>query len=261
MPATADAIPAAAVGGGPSAARVLSTAAAAPRKRFLTTVNGVAPWGLGSDVLDEWLKIQLEATWSTIDWSKLLDALRGLEGIDLLTRCEPIARPPWVKLRKGRNNEPLTKQGVKMGQLGNLGMLLNKHGIGFYSVLLQSCDRLSPLTDLVWRKKLGEGGFGQVYLAKNKHRSSSTFGALSAVKLIKCEDESKLHKASKEMQHHQKAAVASEFVVNILTWGQIPDEFLFIEMEFCAGGDARKLLLDASVDPPRKHGMADGVLR
>jgi len=109
------------------------------------------------------------------------------------------------------------------------------------------------LMDLVWIKKLGEGGFGQVHLVKNKNNNTRT-----ALKLIKVEDDEKLPRAIKEMQHHQKAATASEFVVNICTWGQVSDDFLYVELEFCAGGDIRKILDSAN---PSHSGMADTDLR
>ena len=182
-----------------------------------------------------------------------MEALRGVDGVGLLTICEPIASPPWVRLTKGADGKKLTKQGVSTGQVGKLNVLLNKHGLGYYSVLFQSCDRLSPLMDLEWIEKLGEGSFGQVHRVKNKYRN-----AHSAVKLIKVDDEEKLANASKEMQHHQKAAEASEFVVKLFKWGQIADDFLFIELELCTGGDIRKTL--NSTEPPRS-GMADTDLR
>jgi serine/threonine protein kinase len=170
-----------------------------------------------------------------------------------LILSEKTAKPPWVKLIVGRDGNRLTKQGAKSGQVANLNKLLNKFGVGYYSLFFQSCDRLSPLMDLVWIAKLGEGAFGQVHLVRNKHRNIRT-----ALKLIKVEDDEVLKGASKEMQHHQKAAEASDFVVNVCTWGQVSDDFLFVELEFCAGGDIRKTL-DAA-EPPRS-GMADSALR
>ena len=231
---------------------------ASRRKIFRSAVGGIAPWGLGDDDTIAWLESELQRGWSSSDWTAPLKALRGLDGAGLVELCEPKASPPWVKLTKGVDGTRLTKQGAKAGQVGNLNALLNKHGIGYYALLYESCDRRCPLMDLIWSGKLGEGAFGQVHRVKNKYRSSAERDVLSAVKLIKVDDEAKLDSASNEMKHQMRAAASTEFVVDVRNWGQIGDEYLFIEMELCAGGDVRKLL-DAS-DPPRS-GIADGALR
>ena len=51
-----------------------------------------------------------------------------------------------------------------------------------------------------------------------------------------------LAKTAREMEHHQRVADSSEFIVSLLTWGQIGDEYFFVSMELCAGGDVAKLL-------------------
>merc|ERR1719453_2787481 len=97
--------------------------------------------------------------------------------------------------------------------------------------MFRVCDRNSPLTDLVWKKKLGQGAFGQVHLVENRHNNDR-----QAVKLVRVL-EGKMQFAVQEMHHQSRASKASEFVVNMFTWGQISDEFLFMIMEFYGGGD------------------------
>ena len=124
--------------------------------------------------------------------------------------------------------------------------------------------------DYEWLEKIGEGGFGQVHKVRNKHRaggrvssrSNSSVGSgvsgdeFVAIKLIRVEDDAKMDSASKEMAYHQRAAASSEFVVEIWTWGQIEQEFLYVAMEFCAGGDIGKLLGKTA-----GQGMTDTALR
>jgi hypothetical protein len=229
----------------------------ARRKRiFLTAVGDVKPWGIDDpDEFIGWLKSELELDWPSNDWTPLLDALRGLDGVSLITLCEEVDTPPWFRPRRGRDGRPLRNHGVKLGSVQKLNNLLNLYGIGFYAPLFQSCDRTSSRADFIWVQKIGEGRFGQVHLVENKHRK----GERSAFKLIKVENEEQLEMASQEMAHHQLASASSEFVVKVSSWGgQVADEFLFLSMEFCSGGDVRKLL-NAS-DPPRS-GLADNSLR
>ena len=114
---------------------------------------------------------------------------------------------------------------------------------------------MTELMYLAWIKKLGEGAFGQVHLVKNKNS-----GDLSALKLIKVSQESELKSASSEMAHHQRAAASSEYVVNVHAWSQVGDDFLFVLMEYCSGGDIDQLLTD-SAPPRRRKRMADDTLR
>merc|ERR1711998_683655 len=104
------------------------------------------------------------------------------------------------------------------------------------------------MMDMTWEMFLGEGSFGQVHKVKNRHT-----GAVSALKLIKTSD-GKIGKAEKEMSNHQKAAASSEFVLKIIHWGQISDEFLYMQLELCSGGDVKRLLKG-------KKGMDDDTLR
>jgi serine/threonine protein kinase len=134
--------------------------------------------------------------------------------------------------------------------VSKINELLRKYGIAFYSVLLLSCDRVSPLMDLVWIEKLGEGGFGEVHLVSNKHDKTRT-----ALKLVK---EDRLERALKEIGLCQRAAAASEFVAQYVSGGQASEHFIWLQTEFCAGGNIRKLLETA--DPP-ESGMADDALR
>ena len=225
------------------------------RERFVSKVGGdVEPWGLDSDALITWLEVQTKTLSSNKSWNPLIDALRGFDGVALLAHCDENAKPPWVKLAKGAGGTPLRKLGLFVSQVTKLNEMLNmKHGIGFYHLLFQSCNQLSPLMDLSWVSWLGEGAFGQVHLVKDREIHD-----LWAVKFIKVENDGLIQEASKEMQHHKRAAESSEFVVKIKTWGQVGDEFLFVQMEYCAGGDVRKLLNKAD---PSTIGISDDELR
>ena len=144
-----------------------------------------------------------------------------------------------------------TVDGVSIAQVKLLTASLNGSGLGFYALLLKSCDRRGPLMDYEWRRELGKGSFGLVQLMIHRHTDRNV-----ALKLIKVEDETKIAFASKEMGNHQRAASASEFVVALHTWGQINDEFFFVSMEFCAGGDVDHLLRQTL-----GAGMTDDALR
>ena len=234
------------------------SASDAQRSKFAPLVKDVTPWGLGPDDLAPWLEQQLtrSAGSKKIDWAPMHGALSGFDGIDLIARsCSESPQPPWVKPTHG-NDGQLRRAGVTFGQIGHLRTVLNNYGIGFYALLHQSCDRHSPLMDYEWIEKVGEGGFGQVHKVRNRYRkggAGASGDALVALKLIRVEDEKKMESGVKEMAHHQRAAASSEFVVEIFTWGQIGEEFLYVTMEFCAGGDINKLLT--------RHGMTDAALR
>ena len=85
---------------------------------------------------------------------------------------------------------------------------------------------------------------------RNRYRSNDHHLAL---KLLST-DESKIESTSREMEHHQRAAAMSEFVVDMYTWGQIGDDFMFVSMEYCSGGDIQRLIKQGS-------GIADDALR
>ena len=102
--------------------------------------------------------------------------------------------------------------------------------------------------DYRWVKLLGQGGFGQVHEVANRNLPGSA--PHIALKLFKVrhdddDDEAtqqRITRATREMRHHQRAANASEFVVNMYSWGQIDESFLFVSMELCTGGDVKKRL-------------------
>ena len=226
-------------------------------EKFRSAIGDAIPWSLESNELTIWLEEKLGRQWPSADFTLLLDALAGLGGVDLLDLCDETSSPPWVKLKKGPGRILLTHvAGVTWPLVGNLNELLNTHGIGYYALLMQTyhqSDRLSPMISLVWEEKLGEGSFGQVPLVRNKHSNTRT-----AVKLIKVEDAEKLDTTVREMQAHQIAAKSSEYVVDILNWSQFHDEFMFIELGYCAGGDIRKLLVEAGAPD---SGLTDNALR
>ena len=181
----------------------------------------------------------------------ILQALDGTMGIDLLEKClEEVEKPPWVKLRRNHQGDLLRKcAGVKAGHLGKLDLHLKRCGLGFAALLYRSCHQQTPLMDYRWVRLLGEGGFGQVHEVSHRHHAAGS--PHIALKLIKAvhgsrdDDDAvarKLKETAKEMEHHQRAASTSEFVVELFTWGQIGEEFFFVSMELCTGGDVAQLL-------------------
>ena len=223
------------------------------KKNFASVTTGITPWGLGAPALEVWLADELRAKSKSINWTPMLSNLSELAGIDLVSRCDEISKPPWAKVTTARDGTPLKNiDGITLGQIAHLHTLLDVNGIGYHAALYKSCDRKSPLMDMVWVRKIGEGAFGVVQLMKNR-----LTGEYIAVKLIKYEED-KLDRSSQEMAHHQRAAALSEYVVRIHTYGQIADEFLYVVMEYCAGGDLRHLLSEAGAP---ERGMADTALR
>ena len=77
---------------------------------------------------------------------------------------------------------------------------LNRGGLGFYALLLKSCDRRGPLMDYEWRRELGKGNFSLVQLMIHRRLDLT-----STLKLIKSKTRPK-SRASKEMENHQRAA-------------------------------------------------------
>ena len=98
----------------------------------LLAIGDAEPWSLGSTELVGWLKEELERMDPKRDWTALLGALSGLDGVGLLDRCEKMSNPPWVKLKAGYDGTALIKLGIKSGQMGVLNKLLDRYGIGYY---------------------------------------------------------------------------------------------------------------------------------
>ena len=141
-------------------------------KNFSRVADRVIPWGLGPEELRAWLEEALPKKLPTSNWAPLLNALSGLDGITLVKLCDQIDKRPWAKLTKGPDNMPLKKRtGISFGQLVCLNNALDEHGIGYYALVYQSCDRLSTLMDYQYIRKLGAGSFGDVYLMRNRHSS------------------------------------------------------------------------------------------
>ena len=100
---------------------------------------------------------------------------------------------------------------------------------------------------IVQKEAIGEGGFGVVYEVANRNLPDGE--AHVALKLIKVKhddeeaaQQEEIARTAREMSHHQRAAASSPYVVDMLSWGQIDDEFFFVAMELCAAGDVAKLL-------------------
>ena len=180
----------------------------------------------------------------------LVDALNGAKGVDLVSTClEEIDHAPFVRPRRDHHGDRLTKcEGVKTGHIPKLDNYLGQLGLGFVAMVYRSCEQKTPLMDYRYCKLLGQGGFGVVYEVAHRHKpDSSPHVALKLVKATSPDDDDEavaeaLAKTAREMEHHQRVADSSEFIVSLLTWGQIGDEFFFVSMELCVGGDVAKLL-------------------
>ena len=142
---------------------------------------GIKPWGLGSDELVVWLEEELQIVSPRSNSTSLLDALRGLSGVALLSLCEETDQSPWVEL----SGKELRKLGVKIVIGKKLNRLLHAHGMGFYHFLLfQSGDSPSRSMDPARLVKLGNSSvFGQqTYKESSNHADTivdATLGGLT----------------------------------------------------------------------------------
>ena len=151
-----------------------------------------------------------------------------------------------MKLLRNHERETLKGDGVSFAQIVRFRNFLNDKGLGYAALLYRSCHQHSPLMDYRYVSTLGQGGFGFVTRVANRNLSDDApHVALKLIK-VKHDDEEvaqeEIEKTAREMSHHQRAAASSLYVVKLNTWGQIDDEFFFVVMELCEGGDVEKLL-------------------
>ena len=183
------------------------------------------------------------------DCAPLLERMRGATGLDLVSTdvcLEEQEQAPWVKPMRNHEREKLKGGDVTMGQITRLRNFLNDKGVGYAALQYRSCHQHSPLMDYHYVRPLGIGGFGAVFEVANRNLpDAAPHVALKLIK-VKCIDEEaaqeEIARTAREMSHHQRAAASSRYVVKMHTWGQIDEEFFFVAMELCTGGDVAKLL-------------------
>ena len=214
---------------------------------FTRTLDGqTVIWNMDAEQLRAHLKDSVLATTAPA----LVEALNGATGVDLVSKClEETDTAPFVRPRRDHHGDRLGKcEGVKAGHLPKLQVYLERLGLGFVAMVYRSCEQKTPLMDYRYCKLLGQGGFGVVYEVAHRHKpDSSPHVALKLVKATSPDDDDEavakaLAKTAREMEHHQRVADSSEFIVSLLTWGHFGDEFFFVSMELCVGGDVAKLL-------------------
>ena len=179
----------------------------------------------------------------------LLEKMRGASGLDLASTdacLDDHPQPPFVRPQRNHEREKLKDGDVTVGQITRFRNFLNDQGLGFAALLYRSCDQQSPLMDYRFVSSLGQGGFGVVYEMTNRHLPCDA--PRVALKLIKVKHDDEeavqeeIGQTAREMSNHQRAAASSPYVVDMYTWGQIADEYFYVVMELCAGGDVEKLL-------------------
>ena len=216
---------------------------------FLKSVGEHAVWAMGATALATYLQ-NSELMTRKPYCEALLEKMRGATGLDLVSTdacLEEHAQPPWVRLQRNHEREKLKEGSVTMGQIAKFRNLLERLGLGYAALLYRSCHRQSPLMDYRFVSPLGQGGFGFVSRVANRNLpEDAAHIALKLIKVKQHDDEEaaleEIDRTSREMSHHQRAAASSPYVVDMLTWGQIDDEFFFVAMELCEGGDVEKLL-------------------
>ena len=229
-------------------------------KLFARAVGDVKPWSLDKSAFSAWWLEQLDAaSWLKADeadverCSKLLDqkrligeALEGCSGLDILRSCiQEYDKTPWFRLVRGSSGAPL-KPRIKYGLIQHMSRLFDSYGLSVYALLWRVCRaERSPLMDYSWEASLGAGGYGQVHKMLHRHQNPPK---PYAIKLVKCNEET-LDSVTREMEHHSRAGSCSEYVVKLESWGTILDEYLFMVLEYCAGGDlAHKITKDVGIE-------------
>ena len=217
---------------------------------FLSAVGPGAIWAMDAPALAACFQASELMEKKPKDCAPLLEKMRGATGLDLVSTdacLEEHAQPPWVRLQRNHEREKLKEGSVTMGQIAKFRNLLERLGLGYAALLYRSCHRQSPLMDYRFVSPLGQGGFGFVSRVANRNLpEDAAHIALKLIKVKQHDDEEaaleEIDRTSREMSHHQRAAASSPYVVDMLTWGQIDEEFFFVAMELCEGGDVEKLL-------------------
>lgn len=212
---------------------------------FKAAIGEVQPWGLSARNLDVWF-LSLDSLRTA---APLLDALHGLDGPDLLSRCTRVDHPPWVELMTSSDGQPLqSRPGIHSSHVQSLNHNLNKHGIAFFA-LLHQYGRKSNLMNKAWLQRVGEGTRGQVHLVMDRqlfslNRISEKMRIV--VKLVRASHKDKRAVALKELERLKNVAASSEFIADMINMAGIGEsvgesEFLFIEMEYYSRGNIRQL--------------------
>jgi hypothetical protein len=228
---------------------------------FLKSVGEKAVWAMGATALATYLQ-NSELMTRKPYCEALLEKMRGATGLDLVSTdacLEEHVQPPWVRLQRNHEREKLKGGDVTMHQITRLRNFLNDKGLGYAALLYRSCHQHSPLMDYRYVSPLGQGGFGFVTRVANRNLpDDAPHVALKLIK-VKHDDEEaaqeEIEKTAREMSLHQRAAAASQYVVNMHTWGQIAEEYFFVVMDLCEGGDVAKLL-----DEQPGRGLEAGLL-
>ena len=216
---------------------------------FLSAVGPGAIWAMDAPALAACFQASELMEKKPKDCAPLLEKMRGATGLDLVSTdacLEEQEKPPWVRAQRNHEREMLKGGDVTFAQVARLRNFLNHKGIGYAALLYRSCHQHSPLMDYGFVRHKGQGGYGVVYEVANRHLpDDAPHVALKLIK-VKHDDEEaaqeEIDRTAREMSHHQRAAASSPYVVDMLTWGQIDDEFFFVAMELCTGGDVAKLL-------------------
>ena len=215
---------------------------------FLKSVGEKAVWAMGATALATYLQ-NSELMTRKPYCEALLEKMRGATGLDLVSTdacLEEHVQPPWVRLQRNHEREKLKGGDVTIHQITRLRNFLDDKGLGYAALQYRSCHQHSPLMDYHYVRPLGIGGFGAVFEVANRNLpDAAPHVALKLIK-VKCIDEEaaqeEIARTAREMSHHQRAAASSRYVVKMHTWGQIDEEFFFVAMELCTGGDVAKLL-------------------
>ena len=216
---------------------------------FLKSVGEGAIWAMDETALAACLQNSELMEKKPKDCAPLLEKMRGATGLDLVSTdacLEEQEKPPWVRAQRNHEREMLKGGDVTFAQVARLRNFLNHKGIGYAALLYRSCHQHSPLMDYGFVRHKGQGGYGVVYEVANRHLpDDAPHVALKLIK-VKHDDEEaaqeEIEKTAREMSLHQRAAAASQYVVNMHTWGQIAEEYFFVVMDLCEGGDVAKLL-------------------
>ena len=180
-------------------------------------------WTLPAEELQQYLLTQ--APKSQTKLRALIDLMGDVAGFTVLDKWVEVGglhknRPNFGKItsqliastvNESKGNIASAQLNVASAQLTNL---LNAETIAYHHAILLSCERRSALTDFIWEKKIGEGGFGVAHLCRNRFS-----GEQRVIKFIMPDGgEQGMRRDVKETELHMKVAV-SDFIAKIITWG------------------------------------------